>query len=91
MRRAGETPPAARLDPAQVRRWLRGQRAAARRIERERREALAKLTSEEALRIYLSLHASAESAACAPAEPSPVLWRMRHVLAELARRHAAGS
>ncbi|MBI4507016.1 MAG: hypothetical protein HY691_15910 [Chloroflexi bacterium] len=91
MRRAPGTSASPQLDPAEVRRWLRGQRVAARRIERERRAALAKLTSEEALRIYLSLHASAESAARAPAEPSPVLWRMRQMLAELARRHAAGS
>jgi len=69
-------------DKAEVRRWLRGHKAAERVIERERAQELARMTPEESLRIYLKLK---EAAPDDPnAGPSPMLMAVRRIL----NRHA---
>jgi len=74
-----------KLSRENVQEWLRGQRAAAQAIEAERAEFLRGLTSEESLRIYLSLPRAGEIGEWDPAEPSPVLTAMRRTLARSAR------
>ena len=76
------------LDKRQVKRWLRDQKAAARRIEEEKTDFLLCLTPEESLRIYLSLprddvHEDA-------AEPSPLLWAMRQAVRRLESKRKKG-
>jgi len=67
-----------------VKRWLRGQRAAGRLVERERARTLATLTPQESLLIYLDLKAaSPQDADCGP---SPMLMAVRRVLDRYAGR-----
>jgi len=68
-------------DEKEVRRWLRDQKAAARRIEEEKTDFLLRLTPEESLRIYLSL--PRDDVRENPAEPSPLLWAMRQAVRRL--------
>jgi hypothetical protein len=73
-----------RVDPREVRKWLKGQELAARRIERERRAWLADLDGETALRLYLDLVASAPAAGESRG-PSPLLLAMREAVARRGR------
>ncbi|MBC7105691.1 MAG: hypothetical protein H5T97_07115 [Firmicutes bacterium] len=73
-----------RVNPREVRKWLKGQELAARRIERERRAWLANLDAETALRLYLDLLAS-EPAGKDPERPSSLLLAMRRALARRGR------
>ena len=73
-----------KLDREQVNRWLEGQRAAEEYRVRERTRWLCALSTEQSLRIYLSL---AESAPIGPGEsPSPVLSAMRKAAAKRLQR-----
>jgi len=74
--------------PGAAKRWLRGQRAAQRRIEAERVRALLNRTPEESWDMYLSLLQGAGAQGQAPSEPSPVLWAMRRAVQALARRQS---
>jgi len=67
-------------DEAEVRRWLRGQKAAQRQIERERIRALLNLTPERSWETYLSLLQVGGGYGGDAAGPSYVLWAMRRVL-----------
>jgi hypothetical protein len=69
-----------RLDKTAVKRWLRGQQEAMRRIEGERFRVLLQMTPEESYRIYLSLESSSMANGRDTAKPSPVLWSMRQIL-----------
>jgi hypothetical protein len=64
------------LPNSQVKRWLRGQKAAMRRIEKERSLVLRRLTPEQSAKIYQSLNDRPANAR----PPSPLLWKMRKVL-----------
>ncbi|MCX6374580.1 MAG: hypothetical protein NTU88_00820 [Armatimonadetes bacterium] len=67
-----------------VKRWLRGQRAAGRLVARERALTLATLTPQESLRIYLDLKAA--SPQDADSGPSPLITAVRRVLDRYAGR-----
>ena len=67
-----------------VKRWLRGQRAAGRLVARERARALVALTAQESLDIYLSLKSASSQEA--DSGPSPMLMAVRRVLDRYARR-----
>ena len=75
-------------DKAEVRRWVRGHRAAERLIERERIRELARMTPEESLRIHLQLK---EAAPDDPnAGPSPMLIAVRRILNRQAEMKGSG-
>lgn len=73
------------LDKEGARRWLLGQKEAARMIERERVRRLRTITREESLRIYLELK---EASPDDPnrTEVSPVLWAMRKLMRKYAEK-----
>lgn len=64
----------------EVKRWLQGQKVATQRGEEQRFRFLLRLTPEEALRTYLALQQRIAGYRGDPAEPSPLLWSMRHAL-----------
>ena len=70
---------------AGVKRWLRGQRAAQRRIERERIGALLNLTPDRSWDTYLSLLQVGGGYCGDAAGTSYVLWAMRQLLHALER------
>ena len=71
------------LDKQRVNAWLKGQRAAAQQIEQERLSFLLNLTPEEALRVYQSVPGA--NLNHREAEPSPLLFAMRRLLARFAQ------
>jgi hypothetical protein len=72
-----------KLAEAEVKRWLRGQRMGAKKVEEERIHFLLHLTPEESLRIFLSLLPGTARDGRNLTKPSPILWAMRQAL----RRH----
>jgi hypothetical protein len=76
------------LNKRQIQEWLRGQRAAEQRVERERAEFLLNLTPAEALRLYESSSAVQDSNLHRE-EPSPLLMAMRRLLERYAQAMSA--
>lgn len=72
-----------KLAETEVKRWLRGQRRGAKKVDEERSHFLLHLTPEESLRIYLSLLPGKARDGGNLTNPSPVLLAMRQAL----RRH----
>lgn len=72
-------PKKTKLDREEVHRWLRGQRAAAALMERERVQYILSLTPTRSLALYLELKRVTPIPEAG--RPSPLLWLMRQALA----------